>query len=85
VPRNGKPEQLSSTVAYDEKRKQVLKCQGSNHAKIDCRNGIRVVVQECPPSLRRRPSVPEHVFGDRRLGDLEPERQQFTVDARGTP
>ena len=37
MPRNGKPEQLSSTVAYDEKRKQALKCQGSNHAEIDCR------------------------------------------------
>ena len=36
VPRNGKPEQLSSTVAYDEKRKEALKCQGSNHAEIDC-------------------------------------------------
>ena len=58
VPRNGKPEQLPATVAYDEKRKQALKCQGSNHAEIDCRNGIRVVAQECPPGLRRRPSVP---------------------------
>jgi hypothetical protein len=75
VPRNGKPEQLPATVAYDEKRKQALKCQGSNHAEIDCRNGIRVVAQECPPGLRRRPSVPDHVFGDRRFGSLEPEFQ----------
>jgi hypothetical protein len=80
VPRNGKPEQLPATVTYDEKRKQALKCQGCNHAEIDCRNGIRVVAQECPPSLRRRPS---HVFADRRFGDLEPELQLFTVDARG--
>jgi hypothetical protein len=27
-------------------------------------------------------SVPDHVFGDRRLGDLEPELQQFTVDEK---
>ena len=33
MPRNGKPEQLPATVAYDEKRKQALKCQGSNHAE----------------------------------------------------
>ena len=57
-------------MAYDEKRKQALKCQGSNHTEINCRNGIRVVAQECPPGLRRRPPVPDHVFGDRRFGDL---------------
>ena len=27
----------------------------------------------------------DHVFGDRRFGDLEPKLQQFTVDARGAP
>jgi hypothetical protein len=37
--------------------------------------------------LKRRdgPSVPDQVFGDRRLGDLEAELQQFTLDARGAP
>ena len=29
--------------------------------------------------------VPDHVLGDRRLGDLEPELQQFTMDARRAP
>ena len=42
-----------------------------------------MIAQECPPSLRR--SAPVHVFGNRRLGDLEPELEQFTMDARGTP
>ena len=32
-----------------------------------------MVAQECSPSLRWRPSAPDHVLGDRRLGDLEPE------------
>src|SRR5260370_31233541 len=44
-----------------------------------------MVAQERPPSLRWRPSAPDHVFGDRRLGDLEPELEQFTMDARGAP
>src|SRR5439155_4840154 len=35
--------------------------------------------QECPPSLRWRPSAPDHVLGDRRLGDLEPKLEQFTM------
>src|SRR5262249_51871568 len=40
---------------------------------------------ECLPRLRWRPSPPDHVFGDRRRGDLEPELEQFTMDARGAP
>src|SRR6266508_3608905 len=44
-----------------------------------------MVAQERPPSLRWRPSVSDHVFGDRRLGDVESEFQQFTMDARGAP
>src|SRR5258708_37734633 len=44
-----------------------------------------MVAQECSPSLRWRPSAPDHVLGDRRLGDLKPELEQFTVDAWGAP
>jgi hypothetical protein len=29
--------------------------------------------------------MPDHVLGDRRLGDLKPEFQQFPVDTRGAP
>jgi len=65
--------------------KQALERQGWNQAEIDRRDGVCMVVQECPPRLRWRPSAPDHVFGDRRLGDLEPELEQFTMDARGAP
>jgi hypothetical protein len=85
VPGHREPEQLSSTVAQHEKRKQALECQRWNHAKIDRRDGVRMVAQECSPSLRWRPSAPDHVLGDRRLGDLEPELEQFTVDPWGAP
>ena len=85
VPRHREPEQLSSTVAHHEKRKQALECQRWNHAEIDRRDGVRMVAQECPPSLRWRPSSPDHVFGDRRLGDLKPKLEQFTMDAWGAP
>jgi hypothetical protein len=85
MPRHREPEQLSSTVAQHEKRKQALECQRWNHAKVDRRDGVCMVAQECPPSLRWWPSAPDHVFGDRRLGDLEPELEQFTMDARGAP
>src|SRR5260221_14594491 len=44
-----------------------------------------MIAQECSPSLGRRPSAPDHVLGNRRLGDLEPKLEQFTMDARGAP
>jgi hypothetical protein len=56
-----------------------------NHAEIDRSDGVRMVAQECPPGLRWRPSAPDHVFGNRRLGDLKPELKQFTMDAWGAP
>src|SRR5438034_1207422 len=52
---------------------------------------IQALAPECPDQalniwiLRWRPSAPNHVLGDRRLGDLEPELEQFTVDAWGAP
>jgi hypothetical protein len=42
-----------------------------NHAEIDRSDGVRMVAQECPPGLRWRPSAPDHVFGNRRLGDRD--------------
>src|ERR1700745_2531467 len=44
-----------------------------------------MIAQKCPPSLRWRPSAPDHVLGNSGLGDLEPELEQFTMDARSTP
>ncbi len=35
--------------------------------------------------LRRRRPTPHHVFGDRRLGDFEPQHQQFAMDPGRTP
>src|SRR5262249_49188176 len=79
------PEKLSSTMADDQKSKQALKGQGRDQAKVDCWNCIRMVAQECPPRLRWRSSVFDHVVGDGRLGDLEAKLEQFAMDARGAP
>ena len=53
--------------------------------QIDRRNGVCMVAQECPPSLRRRSSPPDHVFGDGQLRDPEAKLQQFAMDARSAP
>jgi hypothetical protein len=40
-----------------------------------------VVTQEGPPSLATRPASLDHVLGDTRLRDLQPELEQFAVNA----
>jgi hypothetical protein len=77
--------QSSCRRQWPNTRNAKLERQGWNQAEIDRRDGVCMVVQECPPRLRWRPSVPGHVFRDRRLGDLEPELEQLTMDARGAP
>jgi hypothetical protein len=41
-----------------------------------------VVTQKGAPSLTGWPSPFDHVFGDARLRDLEPELEQFAVNTR---
>src|SRR5437879_2334405 len=49
-------------------------------------NEIRgVVLQECPPCVRRRPPRPGYVLRHRRLRDRQAELQQLAVDPRRTP
>src|SRR5215471_8129050 len=72
-------------MADDQKSKQALKGQGRDQAKVDCCNCIRMVAQECPPRLRWRSSVFDHVLGDGRLRDLEAKLEQFAMDTRSAP
>src|ERR1700730_804421 len=44
-----------------------------------------MITQEGPPSLAGRPPSFDHVLGDTRLRDLEPELEQFAVDTWRTP
>src|SRR5262249_46453208 len=51
-------------MAHDQKGKQALKRNGRNQAKFDRSDCVGMVAQECPPRLRWRSSVFDHVFGD---------------------
>ena len=44
-----------------------------------------MVFQERLPGLGRRIAVTDHIFGDGRLRDLDPEPLQFTLYARRAP
>ena len=69
----------------DEECKEALEAYGWNNAEVDRGDGIRMVAQESPPTLRWRSSAFDHVPGDRRLRDFEAKLEQFAVDARSTP
>src|SRR5229473_7120185 len=85
MPGDRKPQQPPPSVAHNNKCKQAFEAHGWNHAQINRSNRLRMVAQECPPALGWRTSASHHVLGYRRLGDLEPKLQQFTMDARGAP
>ena len=53
--------------------------------KVDGYEILGMIVEECPPGLRRRISVPDHVLGDRGLGDIDAEHLQLPVHTRRTP
>jgi hypothetical protein len=72
-------------MTHDQKGKQALERHGWNHAQINRCDRLGMVAQKRPPGLRRRPSMFDHVLGDRRLGDGEAKLQQFAMDTRGSP
>src|SRR5262245_17264674 len=78
------PQQLPPAVAQHQKREQSLKRQGRNHKQVNGRDRMRVVAEECLPTLRRWPTL-HHVFRDRRLSDLKAEHQQLAMDPRCSP
>lgn len=59
--------------------------QCRDHAHINSSDCVSVVLKKRLPGLRRHPPTPHHIFGDRRLGDLEPQHQQFAMNSGRTP
>ena len=72
MPGHGEPKQLAMPVTDDYECKQAFECHRVDYAQIDCCDRIGMVAQKRSPGLRRRPAMADHIFGDRRLGDLEP-------------
>ena len=85
MPGYGEPQQPSPTMTHYEKRKQTPEVDGRNHTDVNRCNGLRMVAQRGPPTLRWRPTTFDHVLGHRRLGHLEAELEQLTVNAGRTP
>ena len=56
-----------------------------NHEEIDRRQAIGVICKVCPPRLRWRRWVTDHVFRDGGLGDGKAKLQKLAMDPRCAP
>src|SRR3984893_9755101 len=79
------PDEVSAVESDNDEGIEQVETDSWNSEQVHGGNVRRVVTQEGPPSLAgRRPSF-DHVLGDARLRDLNPELEQFAVDARRAP
>src|SRR5450432_328622 len=79
------PDQVSAVEPDNDEGIEQVETDSWNNEQVHGGDVRRVVTQEGPPSLAgRRPSF-DHVLGDARLRDLNPELEQFAVDARRAP
>src|SRR6202051_1036622 len=85
VCRHAKRHPKSSSVAHNDKTIQNLECDRRQDKEVDRRDAVDVIAEKRPPALRRWPRVAAHVPSDRRLGDLEAELEQLTMNTRRAP
>src|SRR6202166_3038664 len=79
------PDEVSAAEPDDDEGVEQVEANGRDNEQVHGGNVRRVVMQEGPPSLARRPPSFDHVLGDARLRDLKPELEQFAVDAWRAP
>jgi hypothetical protein len=69
----------------DDEGIEPVETDGWNNEQVHGGNVWRVVTQEGAPSLAGRPPPFDHVLGDARLRDLNPELERFAVNAWRAP
>src|ERR1700694_2538751 len=79
------PDEVSAAESNDDEGIEQVETESWNNEQVHGGNVWRVVTQEGPPSLAGRPPPFDHVLGDARLRDLNPELEQFAVDAWRAP
>jgi hypothetical protein len=56
-----------------------------DHKQVHRRDTVSMVAKNRLPSLGRRSLPPGHIFGNRRLPDLDTELEEFAMNPWGTP
>ena len=76
---------LAAFVAQHDEHVKNPKSDGGDGEEVDAGESGSLFAEECPPALRWWPSLPDHVLGNRGLGDLYSKHQEFSMHARRTP
>src|SRR6202790_323915 len=79
------PDEVSAVEPHNDEGIEQVETDSWNNEQVHGGDVRRVVTQEGPPSLAGRPPSCDHVLGDARLRDLNPELEQFAVDAWRAP
>jgi hypothetical protein len=73
-------------MPQDDQDEQQSKVDRRHHKKVHSADTGHMIEQKGLARLARaRPATFGHVFGDRRLGDLDPEIQQLAMNAWRVP
>ena len=76
---------LAAMMVEDDETEQDAKRGCGYSEEVDRHKVTNVVVQESPPRLQRRLSMPNHVLVDSRLGHVVAQQLEFGVNPRGAP
>ena len=61
-----------------------LEPDGGYGEEVDGHRALDVILKESPPCLRGRPPTVDHVLADTGFADVNPQFEEFAVDARGS-
>src|SRR3979411_3186629 len=79
------PDQFSAIQPHDDEGIEQVETDSWDNEQVHGGNVWRMVMKEGPPSRVRRPPPFDHVLGDARLRHLEPQLEQFAVNAWRAP
>lgn len=80
-----KVKESAAIMRQNQKNEEQTESRCGNHKEV-CRDQfLGMILQEGPPGLRGWPAMANHVFGDRRLCEVDAEFLEFTMNARCAP
>src|SRR4029078_8048258 len=77
--------EATASEPQDDQHEQSFACPRRNDEEIHGYNSVGVLAEKSLPRLRRRTSPSQHVFRNRRLGDIKAELEQLAVNPRRGP
>ena len=69
---------------YDEDEQNSESCSGQSE-EVDRHQVLHMIIEKAPPRLRRWLAMANHVLGNGRLGHVDAQLQQFTMNTWCTP